>query len=317
MATNSSSKKVIYAALAGNLLVAVTKFIAAFMTGSSSMISEGVHSLVDTGNEALLLYGYSRAGLRPDAHHPLGYGRELYFWSFIVALLLFALGAGVSLYEGIQHIAAPTPIENGLVNYVVLSCSFLFEGISWWIALKSFRASKGSMPYLEAITKSKDPPSFMVLLEDSAALVGIMIAATGIWTADHFGIPAIDGAASILIGTVLAVTAALLARESKGLLIGERASEAINNSILSLAESQPGVEGANGVITVHLSPDQIVATLSLEFSDALCTPQIEDSVMELERRIREKHPQIISLFVKPQTRRTFEALRKQRYTLGF
>ncbi|MEH6951820.1 cation diffusion facilitator family transporter [Nitrobacter sp. NHB1] len=317
MATNNPSKKVIYAALAGNLLVAVTKFIAALITGSSSMISEGVHSLVDTGNEALLLYGYSRASLRPDAHHPLGYGRELYFWSFIVALLLFALGAGVSFYEGILHVAAPTRIENVSVNYIVLACSFLFEGVSWWIALKSFRASKGSKPYLEAITMSKDPPSFMVLLEDTAALIGIVIAAAGIWAADHFGIPAIDGAASILIGTVLAVIAALLARESKGLLIGERASEAINSSVLSLAESQPGVEGANGVITVHLSPDQIVATLSLEFADALHTPQIEECVTELERRIREKHPQIVSLFVKPQTRRMFEARQKQRQMSGF
>ena len=313
MATNSRSKKVIYAALAGNLLVTITKFLAAAFTGSSSMLSEGVHSFADSGNELLLLYGYRQSRRHPDSEHPLGYGRELYFWSFIVAIILFALGAGVSIYEGLTHIARPRPIENVGVNYVVLSLSFIFEGTSWWFALKTFRSAKGERGYWEAVRNSKDPPSFMILFEDSAALIGIAIAAIGIFASVYLQIPALDGVASVLIGMVLAVTASILARESKELLIGERAGESFSASILALARNEPGVEGANGVITVHLAPDQIVAALSLEFSDELRTPQIEASVESLEKRIREKHPQVTLLFVKPQTRRTFNEAHAARF----
>lgn len=305
---NSSSKNAVYAALIGNFLVAITKFVAAALTGSSSMISEGVHSLVDTGNEVLLLYGYYRSSLAPDQRHPLGYGRELYFWSFIVAVLLFALGAGVSIYEGVTHIARPGPVENVGVNYIVLALSFMFEGASWWVALRSFRAAKGPLGYWEAFRKSKDPPSFMVLFEDTAALIGIAIAAAGIFAADRLQMPELDGIASVLIGSVLAITAAILARESKGLLIGERAGEGISASIIAIAESEAGVMGANGALTVHLAPDQIVAALSLEFADHLRTPEIEASVVSLEVRIRAKHPQVVALFVKPQTRHTFEGV---------
>jgi cation diffusion facilitator family transporter len=313
---SSRSKKVVYAALAGNFLVAVTKFAAAVVTGSSSMLSEGVHSLVDTGNEALLLYGYHRSSLRPDATHPLGYGRELYFWSFVVAILVFALGAGVSLYEGVSHVMSPTPIENVIASYIVLALSLLFEGASWWLALKAFRASKGGMRYLEAVRKSKDPPSFMVLLEDTAALIGISIAAIGIYLSVRLQRPEIDGVGSILIGLVLAATAWLLARETKELLIGEPARSAINASIVALAEKEPCVEGVNGVTTVHLAPDQIVASLSLEFSDELRTPDIERCVEALEKRIRAAHPEMVSLFIKPQTRHGYEALRNVRFDGG-
>lgn len=311
--TSSRSKNVVYAALLGNLMVAVTKFAAALFTGSSSMFSEGVHSLVDTGNEALLLYGYYRSSLGPDQVHPFGYGRELYFWSFVVALLLFALGAGISVYQGIIHVLAPSRIENIAVNYIVLALSAILEGASWWVALVTFRAVKGDLGYWEAIRRSKDPPSFMVLLEDTAALIGISIAALGIFLADRLQYPAIDGIGSILIGSVLAATASLLARESKELLIGERANEEINSSILALAASEPGVEAANGALTVHLAPDQIVVTLSLEFSDDLRTSQIEQCVEALEKRIRAAHPEVVSLFIKPQTRRGFETARQVRF----
>ncbi|NOJ42148.1 cation diffusion facilitator family transporter [Bradyrhizobium australiense] len=310
---SSRSKKVVYAAVLGNLMVAVTKLTAALLTGSSSMLSESAHSLVDTGNETLLLYGYYRSRLRPDEAHPLGYGRELYFWSFVVALLLFALGAGISVYEGITHIAAPSRIENITVNYVVLALSAVFEGASWWIALIAFRSVKGELSYWDAIRSSKDPPSFMVLLEDTAALIGLCIAALGIFLADRLENPALDGVASILIGSILAAMAIILARENKELLIGERAHEAISSSILALAASQPGVEGANGALTVHLAPDQIVVTLSLEFADDLRTPELEQCVEALEHRIRAKHPEVVSLFVKPQTARTFQSARKARF----
>jgi cation diffusion facilitator family transporter len=309
MSANASSRKVIYAALAGNLLVALTKFAAAAVTGSSSMISEGVHSLVDTGNEALLLYGYHRASRGPDRLHPLGYGRELYFWSFIVALLLFAFGAGVSIYEGIIHILEPTPIEHVGANYVVLALSAVFEGASWWVAMRAFRRVKGSRGWFQAVRRSKDPPTFIVLFEDTAALVGIAIAATGIFAADRLAMPVLDGVGSVLIGLVLAGTAAILARESKDLLIGERAGEHIHASIIRIAQAEAGVENANGAVTVHLAPDQIVAAVSLEFADELRTPDIEASVVSLERHIRERHPEVVALFVKPQTRRTFDESR--------
>jgi cation diffusion facilitator family transporter len=306
------SKKVVYAALAGNLLVAVTKFIAAAVTGSSSMLSEAVHSLVDTGNEALLLYGYFRSSRKPDVTHPLGYGRELYFWSFIVALLLFAFGAGVSFYEGISHVLNPSAITDVKVNYIVLALSAVFEGASWWVALKRFGKLKGRRGYWEAVRDSKDPPSFMVLFEDTAALIGIAIAALGNYLSGRLGIPELDGVASILIGIVLGIAATVLARENKALLIGERASDEVINSILSLAISEPSVDGANNVFAVHLAPDQILAALSLEFADELRTTQIETAVIQLEEKIRKKHPEVIALFVKPQTRRSFEQMRADR-----
>ncbi|MFA5955127.1 cation diffusion facilitator family transporter [Hyphomicrobium sp.] len=313
MSETALSKRVVYSALVGNLLVAATKFIAAAVTGSSSMLSEAVHSLVDTGNEGLLLYGYFRSSRRPDDTHPLGYGRALYFWSFIVSLLLFAIGAGVSLYEGVNHIIAPTPITDPTVNYIVLAISAVFEGATWWIALKRFGKLKGRRGYWEAVRDSKDPPSFMVLFEDTAALIGIAIAAAGNFAAQHWDISAIDGVASILIGIVLAIAATVLARENKALLIGERASDDVIKSILALAISEPSVDGANDVFAVHLAPDQILVASSLEFSDELRTPQIEAAIVRLEDRIRKKHPEVIALFVKPQTRRTFETMQAARF----
>jgi cation diffusion facilitator family transporter len=295
------SKRTIYAALFGNLLIAVTKFIAASFTGSSAMLSEGVHSLVDTSNEVLLLYGLNRAAKPPDANHPLGHGRELYFWSFIVALLVFALGAGVSFYEGVAHVLAPVPMESIGVNYIVLALSALFEGYSWRVALKHFRSSKGKNGYLDAIRESKDPVTFTILLEDSAALTGIAIAAVGIASAQYFGMPELDGIGSLCIGLLLTVTAIFLARESKGLLIGERAAPAIEASILEMAQTDPAIQRANGVMTVHLAPDQVVAALSAEFRDNAKADDIEACVERLERRLAAERQEVTVLFVKPQT----------------
>lgn len=308
MSEAALSKKVVYSALAGNLFVAVIKFIAAAITGSSSMVSEAVHSLVDTGNEGLLLYGYFRASREPDETHPLGYGREIYFWSFIVALLIFTLGAGASIYEGISYILKPRPISDVGVNYIVLALSALFEGSSWFVGVKRFGKYKGRRGYWEALRESKDPPSYMVVFEDSAALTGIMIAVLGNFLSGYLNMPALDGVASILIGLVLATVAIMLARKNKTLLIGERASDEVIESIMGLARSEPSVDGANSVFAVHLSPDQILVALSLEFADELRTPQIEAAVIRLEKRIREKHPQVIALFIKPQTRRSYEQM---------
>jgi cation diffusion facilitator family transporter len=300
-AARSSSRTVIYAAIAGNLLVASTKFAAAIWTGSSAMLSEGIHSVVDTGNELLLLYGMRRAKVRPDPDHPLGYGREIYFWSFVVALLIFAVGAGLSLFEGIVHVMNPTPIRNPAVNYAVLALSALFDGTTWWIALRSFKGDRRYAELFGAFRDSKDPPSFMVLFEDSAALIGLLIAFAGTYLSVKLDLPVLDGVASILIGLVLAVIASILARETKSLLIGEPADQSIIDAITRLAEEMEGIAHANGVLTVHLAPSQIMVALSLEFADELKTPEIEGKVSELERRVRRLHPEVTALFVKPQS----------------
>ncbi|CCD87496.1 putative Cation-efflux pump [Bradyrhizobium sp. ORS 285] len=301
MAANTDSKVAVYAALAGNLLVACTKIAAAVWTGSSAMMSEAIHSVVDTSNELVLLYGFHRASRSPDPRHPLGYGRELYFWSFIVALLLFALGAGVSLYEGVAHLMQPEPIENPAVSYVVLGLSFIFEAGSWWVALKRFRAAAPELSYIEAFRRSKDPPAFMVVFEDSAALIGIIIAAAATAAAVTFDEPAWDGVGSILIGLVLAATSMVLARESKSLLIGEPADPELARSVLEIARASAGVRAANGLLTVQLSPQQVVVALSIEFADELRADDIERAVVAIETELRARHPVIATLFVKPQT----------------
>src|SRR5665647_860542 len=294
------SKTVVYAAAAGNLMVALTKFIAAWWTGSSAMLSEAIHSVVDTGNQLLLLYGMRRAARPPDADHPLGHGRELYFWSFIVALLLFTLGACVAFYEGVEHIRHPNAIVDAGVSYIVYACALLFEGTSLAIALKEFRKAKGDAGYYEAIRRSKDPPTFIVLLEDSAALIGLAIAAAGTYAAVYFAMPELDGAASIGISMVLGVTAFALARESKGLLIGEPASPRLRDAIIGIARDIDGIESAQIVFSVHMAPDQVIAALSMEFGDGLETPEIEQAIDALERAIHEAHPEVIAIFVKPQ-----------------
>lgn len=308
-----SSRLTVYAALAGNIAVACTKLAAAIITGSSAMFSEAVHSVVDTGNEGLLLYGYRQSERRPNLVHPFGYGRELYFWSFIVALLLFGLGAGVSLYQGVRHVIDPKPIEHALVSYIVLGLSFVFEGASWIVAWRGFKRARGELSFWRAFRRSKDPPAFMVLFEDSAALIGIAFAGAGIMAADLLDKPVFDGIASILIGLVLAITATLLAIESKSLLIGERAPPALVQAICRMTEEQPGVANANSALTAQLSPHQSIVALSIEFEDGLVTEQIEDCVAALETRVREAHPDVVALFVKPETLQRFESATQNRF----
>jgi cation diffusion facilitator family transporter len=318
MANAPTSKQAVYAALLGNVLVAATKTVAALWTGSSAMTSEAIHSFVDSGNEILLLYGQHRASRPPDAEHPLGHGRELYFWSFIVALLIFAIGSGVSLYQGIAHIRQPEPIQDPWINYLVLAIALLFEGGSWVISVKQFRSTTargrlGLYDFYEAFRKSKDPPSFMVLFEDTAALLGIVLAAAGTFAATHWGMPQLDGVASVLIGCVLGATAIVLARESKSLLVGESASGELTKSIMDIAARNPAVLRVNGMLTAQLAPDQILVALSLEFSDNLRVPELEERVIEIERSIRARHGEVIALFVKPQTPKTFSEARRNRF----
>ncbi len=270
------------------------------------MFSEGVHSLVDTANELLLIYGYKRSNTPPDRHRPFGYGRELYFWSFVVSVLIFAGGSGVAIYDGVARILAPEPIQNFTISYCVLAASFLFDGISWWFALSAFQNVKGDAGYWETARDSKDPSLFLVLFEDSAALIGVVLAAAGLAAAQLTGIDAFDGVASIAIGLVLLATGGVLARESKGPLIGERADPQVVEDLVRLAESEQRVEGVNGTFTVHIGPEQIMVAMSLEFADALCTQDIEATVVDLEHRIRTKYPAVTGLFIKPQTKAVFE-----------
>jgi cation diffusion facilitator family transporter len=297
----SSTLRAVWAALAGNLLVAGAKFFAAAVTGSAAMLSEAVHSLVDTINELLLLYGMARSTRPADQDHPLGYARELYFWSFVVALLIFTLGAGVSAYQGIHRLLDPQPIERPVVIYIVLATSMLFEGGSWIVGTRAFRATKRHLGWWEAFRQSKDPPAFIVVFEDSAALLGILVAAGGTTATILTGDSRWDGIASLLIAAILAGVAWLLAQESKALLIGERADPALSDALIRLAAGMAGVCNANSIATVHLAPKNIVVYLSIDFFDYMGAPDIERAVVDLEKQIRTAYPEVSALFVKPQS----------------
>jgi cation diffusion facilitator family transporter len=297
---SSESRRVVNAALIGNLLVTLTKVAAAVLTGSSAMTSEAVHSAVDTGNELLLLYGMRKAARPPDADHPFGHGREIYFWSFIVALLFFALGAVVSIYEGVHHLQSPVAITKPIVSYVVLGLALVFESGSWQVAFKEFRSTKGSVGYLEALRRSKDPATFTVLAEDTGAVIGILIALAGTIGAQVLDRPELDGMASIGIGVLLGVIAFVLARETKGLLIGEPARSELADAICTMARAEPGVQRSNGLFTVHMGPHQVVAALSVDFKDTLSALEVQRIVAALEDRVRKAHPEVVSLLIKPQ-----------------
>ena len=297
----SSSKKVIYAALAGNGLIAITKFIAASITGSSAMLAEGVHSVVDTGNQVLLLHGLRMAEKPADEKFPFGYGKEVYFWSFVVAILLFSLGAGVSIYEGIKHILHPNVIKSPHVSYIVLALAFSFEGAAWTVAFREFRRTKGPRTYLEAVSQGKDPSTFMVLFEDTAAGIGLVVAFFGILMAQLTGNPIYDGVASVLIGVTLAGTAIWLAYETKGLLIGEAANRPVVDGIRKLAGGLDTIVAVNEVRTMHVGPETILVALSVDFSDDLVTGDVEQTIMNLDRLIKEKFPNVGHVYIEAES----------------
>lgn len=303
----TSSRKVIYAALAGNCLIAITKVIAAFMTGSSAMLSEAIHSGADTGNEILLLYGLRRAKLPADNEFPFGHGKEIYFWSFVVAIVLFAGGAGISVYKGIDHLISPVPVKHSYVSYGVIGLAFLFEGTSWYIAQQEFSRSKGAWGYIQAVHRGKDPSIFVVLLEDSAAIIGLVVAFTGILLSHITGSPAYDAAAAVIIGLILAGTAILLASETKSLLIGESANKEVVQGIRDIACSCKEIKQVNEVLTVHMGPDFILANISVDFVDPILATDVEVTVAGLDRAIKRAYPQVQRIFVEVETWRTQEA----------
>ncbi len=299
----TGSKKVIYAALVGNALISVTKFAAALYTGSSAMMSEGIHSLVDTGNQGLLLYGMKRAKRPADARHPFGYGVELYFWAFVVAILIFAVGAGVSMYEGIQKVLHPHPVTNPMVNYIVLALAMVFESVALYVAVKEFTAVKGKNGYLQAVMQSKDPTLFTVLFEDSAAMLGLIAAFIGLVAAQVLGLPWLDGAASIVIGIILGGTAVFLAYETKGLLLGESASPELVADIRALVAETPNVDALNELRTMHMGPEDVLLAVSLDFRNDIMVGEVEDAIYKLEQTIKARFPMVRRLFIEVQNRK--------------
>lgn len=296
------SRLILFAALAANFGIAIAKFVAAAITGSSAMLTEGFHSVVDSLNQLLLLYGQKRSSRPPDERHPLGYGRELYFWSFVVAILIFSTGAGLSIYEGIVHIRDPEPIRSPMINYIVLGVSLLLEGTSWGIAVREFGAAKGDHGWWEAIRRSKDPPGFIVLFEDSAAMFGLFVAAVGITLSLLTGDPRWDGAASVVIGLALAGVALALARESKDLLIGEPADPALEAAVRAAVVRRPEVTGINDIVTIHLGPRNIFLGLAVDFEDEVPVGRVEAMIAETETELRERWPSIRAIYIKPQAR---------------
>jgi cation diffusion facilitator family transporter len=300
MSAVTTSNRTLVIALAANLGIAAFKFVAAAITGSSAMLTEGVHSVVDSTNQLLLMWGRRQAKKPPSALHPFGFGRELYFWSFVVAVLVFSLGAGVSVYEGIIHIMNPEEAVSPIWAYGVLFVAFLLEGWSTLEAFNDFKAAKGKLGWWKAVRDSKDPPAFIVLLENGAAIAGIIAAAAGVFLSQLTQNPFYDGAASVVIGVILGVTAMVLAYESKGLLIGEAADPELVEDLRSLACGCPGVVGVGDVLTIHSAPDMITAMLSVDFDDSISAGDVERIVSHIEEKAGERWPHVRRLFVRPQ-----------------
>lgn len=282
-------------------MIAVTKFIAALITGSSAMISEGIHSLVDTGNQVLLLLGLKKAQKPPDERFPFGHGKEVYFWSFVVALLLFAMGSGLSIYEGIEHIRKPAEIHNPVLNYIVLSIAIFFEASSCYVAMTEFNKVRGDTDFINSIKQGKDPAFFVVLFEDIAAMAGLVVALIGITISHVTGNPVWDGVASLGIGAVLGFTAIFLAYETKSLLIGEAANPEMVRSIRQMISDLPEVSGVNEVLTLHMGPEFVLVTISADFEDNLPVGNIEKVIQQIDIRIKQKHPLVKRVFIEAES----------------
>jgi cation diffusion facilitator family transporter len=298
----SSSKLVIHAALAGNLLIAVTKFAAAAFTGSAAMFSEAIHSTVDCGNELLLLLGLRRAARPATTRHPFGHSLQLYFWTFVVAVLIFGLGAGVSVLEGVDKIRHPHPVEDPWVNYIVLAVAFVLEGAAWTVALRAFNRTRGSQGWFQAVRESKDPTVFTVLFEDTAAMLGLIVAFVGLALGEWLALPILDGVASLLIGIILAGTAAFLAFECQSLLTGEGVSRAVQDSIRGIAMQEPSVLQPNEILSMHFGPDDVLVALSLDFRNDRSAAEVEQATTRIERRIKTAHPEVTRVFIEAQDR---------------
>jgi cation diffusion facilitator family transporter len=298
MSSEAAKKPIaVYGALMANCMIAVTKFVAAFFTGSSAMLSEGIHSVVDTGNQALLLLGIHLSKKPADITHPFGYGKELYFWGLVVAIILFGAGGGMAVYEGITHLLHPGPLANPTMSYIVLGIAAIFESTAFTVALKEILATRGEKSLWQAVHTSKDPAIFVVLFEDTAALTGLVVAFLGIFLGHQLNIPYLDGISSLVIGLILAVAAILLAYESKGLLLGESAATEIVQSIYALAKDDPAVERVQRPLTMHFGPRAILLNLAVQFRQGLSGAELLAAVERLEQTIRAQHPHIKHIFI--------------------
>ncbi|RPD49526.1 cation transporter [Hymenobacter sediminis] len=293
----SSSKIAIYGAIGANVAIAISKFVAAFFTGSSAMLSEGIHSLVDSGNGLLILFGVHQAEKPADARYPFGRSKELYFWSLIVAILVFSVGGGMSFYEGVEHLKNPAPITDATWNYWVLGLSMLFEGISFFLAFREFNKSRGDAGFWATLRRSKDPSVFAIMMEDLAALLGLVIALAGVYFGHMFNNPYFDGGASICIGLLLVSVAIFLIYKTKGLLVGEGVDDETLDALEVLARQQRGVEQVRRPITMYMGPQDVVLALDVEFHDHLSANEVEKTVDELQDAIRAKFPEFKRIFI--------------------
>ena len=293
------SKRSIYSALAADLLIAVTKFIAGSISRSSAMIAEGVHSIVDSGNGFLLLFGLYKSKQKPDKEHPFGYGKELYFWSFIVSILFFGLGGGISIYQGIQHILKPVPQDNPVMNYIVLAISFIFEAVSMIIPTRQFYREKGDLSWWDGLIRSKDPTIFTVLFENFAAIIGLVIVAISVFLNQQFHLPYIDGLASLLVGLLLVGVSLIIARESRSLLMGEGIAEENRSKIIELVEKDDDIKKVTKIHSIYQSPEEIILMLIVAFKDGLETENINRAINRLSKKIKKDFPRIRYIMIEP------------------
>jgi cation diffusion facilitator family transporter len=298
MSASSSSKLSLYGGIAANVAIAVSKFVAAYITGSSAMLSEGIHSLVDTGNGGLLLYGMNRSQRPADAQHPFGHGKELYFWALIVAVLIFAIGGGMSFYEGIKHIEHPEPLEDPMWNYIVLGVSIIFEGAAAWLAIRALLENQAAgSSFWNTLRTSRDPAVFASVLENAAAVAGLIIALLGVFFGHLLNNPSLDGAASIVIGLLLMGVAVLLVSRTKALLVGEGVNETVLLEVQELARQTPGVTQVRPPLTMYLAPDDVMLALDVDFADELSASQVEAAVVGVQNTIRTAHPEFKRIFI--------------------
>ena len=295
--SSKETKAAVLAAVAGNLFIAITKFAAAFFSGSAAMLSEAIHSLVDTSNDGLLLYGLRRSKRPPDDEHPFGYGREAYFWTLIAGILFFALGGGMSIITGLQHLANPSPPQNSALSYAVLAVAMLFEGTSWFYGYRAFRTERRGRGIVQTIHGTKNPMSFAVLLEDSAALLGLLLAFAGILAASRFDVPWMDAASSVLIGVLLCVIALIMVYESKELLIGEGMDPATLRALRAMILAEPAIERVDKLTSIYLGPEEVALAMELRFRAGTAIEQIRATLAGLRSAMRAEYPRIRRIFI--------------------
>ncbi|PKL58266.1 MAG: cation transporter [Actinobacteria bacterium HGW-Actinobacteria-6] len=295
--SSGESKTAVIAAITGNFVIAIIKFIAATITGSSAMIAEGIHSLVDTGNGALLLLGIKQSKRPADDQHPFGYGKSLYFWSLIVAMSIFGIGGGMSLYEGISHLQHPSPLTNPTWNYVVLAIAFVVEGASFTVAIRQFNKARGTIGMWEFIRESKDPGLYTVVFEDGAAMLGLVVALLGVFLGHLFENPLFDGLASMAIGVILVGVAWLLAVETKGLLLGEGADATTVARLRVIVDSDESVDRAGEILTMYMGTHDMIVTVGVQFKHGIHAETIHRAIHRIENAITAEFPQVRNVYI--------------------